>query len=446
MNLSEHISLVEMVKALQKGRISAVQCVRAALNRINEADECVKAWVLVDAEGALAAAERLDTLPAIERAPLHGVPIGVKDIVDVRGLPTRCGSVLYEDYVAASDAAIVRRLRDLGAIVLGKTVTTEFAYFSPGPTGNPHDPTRTPGGSSSGSAAAVAAGMVPLALGTQTAASVTRPASYCGITGYVSARGTFDDTGITGLSPSLDSLGFLTSTVADMDYLRRALESPQEPDPSATRFLLWRPEPSFETEPAMLAALDSAATLLTDSATVEPAETAMPSPVTGVTTSATALAEAHATIMAYEAVRARSKEAAVPESLSPQLRALFDEGRTTTEETYARALELAKRGHDALRSTLRDGGVLLCPAAQSIAPEGLNATGSPSLSRPWQLLGLPVVVVPGCMDPETFMPLGLQLIGLPGHEEELFKAARKLESVLAHSAGRQQYQEDAPSN
>jgi len=438
MNLSETFSLAKTAKELREGRISATQCVRSALERIEEVDGFVKAWVLVDSAGALAEAARLDALPAVARLPLHGIPIGVKDIIDVRGMPTRCGSSLSTDEAAASDAAMVRMLRDLGAIVVGKTVTTEFAYFSPGPTANPHDLSRTPGGSSSGSAAAVAAGMVPLALGTQTAASVARPAAYCGVTGYISARGTFDDSGVTGLSPSLDTLGFLTSGVEDMDFLRRILEAAQDPGPMTTRFVVWKPEPSFGVEPEMLAALDSAAGMLAESSVVEPAGNSWPAQGSGGSECVTApdLAAAHATIMAHEAVMLRSKEANQPAGLSPQLRALFDEGRAVREPDQASALELAAWGRRALHDVLLGDGVLLCPAAQSVAPQSLDATGSPVLSRPWQVLGLPVVVVPGCTDPGTGMPLGLQLVGLPGQEGALFAAAKKLEAVLAPGASK----------
>ncbi|MDJ0358256.1 amidase [Paenarthrobacter sp. PH39-S1] len=434
MDLSKSFPLVATAARLKDGRMSAVQCVRSALDRIEEVDGAVKAWVLVDAEGALAEATRLDALPAADRLPLHGIPVGVKDIIDVRGMPTRCGSSTREGCaVAATDAAVVRLLRGLGAIVLGKTVTTEFAYFSPGPTGNPHDPSRTPGGSSSGSAAAVAAGMVPLALGTQTAASVARPASYCGVTGYVSARGAFDDSGITGLSPSLDTLGFIAPTVGDMDFLRRVLGAAHEPAQQRPRFVVWHPEPSFGVDPAMLAALDSAVGLLAAASVVEPAGSCWPVPDAGngEHITASALAGAHATIMAHEAVRLRATEANQPTGLGIQLRALFDEGRAVGEQEHARALELAGRGGRALRSVLHGSSVLLCPAAQAVAPEGLDATGSPLLSRPWQVLGFPVIVVPGCKDPHTGMPLGLQLVGLPGHEEGLFAAARQLESVLS---------------
>jgi len=428
-------SLEKTAHSLVQGESTAVEEVQRALDRIAETDSGIRAWVELDGDGALAAAERLDRLPAAERGPLHGVPVGVKDIIDVAGLPTRCGSQLRDGTPAAADAAIVARLRGLGAVVLGKTVTTEFAYFNPGPTANPHDTGRTPGGSSSGSAAAVAAGMVPLALGTQTAASVSRPAAYCGVTGFVTARGTHPEDGVTGLSPSLDSLGFLAASVGDMDFLRRVLDGAGAagPFPAAcpasapapATVLSWAPGGSFGIEPAMLAALERA----------EEELAALGHPVQRLDFDerGAGLAEAHAVIMAYDAVRLRSAEAARPEALSPQLAALFEAGRTTSDAAYAAAHGFVAGQLGWIRGQLAYGTVLLAPAAQGPAPEGLAATGAPIMSRPWQALGLPVLVVPGLTDPDTGMPLGVQLASLPGSEDALFAAAAGLQQRLAGS-------------
>lgn len=431
MELTTRNSLAATAGKLRNGEISATQAVRSALDRIEKTDGQVKAWVEVDAQGALKEAARLDAMPADQRQALHGIPVGVKDIIDVAGLPTRCGSALGGEDPARQDADIVARLRALGAIMLGKTVTTEYAYFSPGPTANPHDTRRTPGGSSSGSAAAVAAGMVPLALGTQTAASLTRPAAYCGVTGHVAAHGAFLDTGITGLSPSMDAIGFLTASVADMEVLRGALGLAGGTEAPRARFIVWNPESPFGISPEMARAL------LAVSERLEPLATVVPSTAIGVgaqgegvQTAAARLVTAHATIMAYEAVRLREREASRPEELSPQLAALFSEGQAVGQEDYSTAMSLVEANREAFRELLQGGSVLLAPAAQSIAPEGLEATGSPLLSRPWQALGFPVVAVAGFRDDETGMPLGLQLVGAPGEEDALFAAAALLESVL----------------
>ncbi|UNK46095.1 amidase [Arthrobacter sulfonylureivorans] len=426
-------SLEKSVTSLARGESTAMETVCSALDRIAMAEADLHAWVTVDAAGALAAAEQLDRLPIAERGPLHGVPVGVKDIIDVAGLPTRCGSVLRNGTPAAADAAVVALLRRLGAVVLGKTVTTEFAYFSPGPTANPHDPSRTPGGSSSGSAAAVAAGMVPLALGTQTAASVSRPAAYCGVTGFVTARGTYPEGGITGLSPSLDSLGFLTASVADMDFLLRVLNNcdPAVPAcpataPAPVRVLSWTPAGSFAIEPAMLEALRTAEQSL--------ASLGHPVLPLDFDVRGARLVDAHSAIMAYDAVRLRSAEAASPDGISPQLAALFEAGRATGDDEYTAAHAAVAEELAWLQEEQAGGSVLMAPAAQGPAPQGLSATGSPLMSRPWQALGLPVLVVPGLVEPASGMPLGIQFACLPGDEELLFAAAAGLERQLRAAA------------
>jgi len=192
-------TLSVLVERMAAGEVGASEVIAGALERLDRTEPDVRAWVRVDRDGASRVARELDAAPT--GGLLRGIPFGVKDIIDVRGVPTECGSPLRQGRVAAADAPVVARLRQLGAIPLGKTVTTEFAYFSPGPTRNPHNLAHTPGGSSSGSAAAVAAGVVPLALGSQTAGSLTRPAAYCGVAGFVVPAGTPAHRGIPGAGP-----------------------------------------------------------------------------------------------------------------------------------------------------------------------------------------------------------------------------------------------------
>ncbi|MEV0636063.1 amidase [Streptomyces sp. NPDC050619] len=370
----------------------------------------IRAWVRVDADGARAAALRA---PA---GPLHGMPFGVKDIIDVAGLPTECGSPLRRGRTATSDARLVERLRLAGAVPLGKTVTTEFAYFHPGPTRNPHDHGRTPGGSSSGSAAAVAAGVVPLALGSQTAGSLTRPASFCGVAGYVAPVGAWPTRGFTGLSPSLDAPGLLTARVADLATVIEAVDGTTAEDPRSIRVLAWPGTELADVEPAMLDALERTAHTLgaTD---------------LGRSVDTYRLADAHAVVMAYEAARALAAEAEHPESLSGQLNELLERGRRTTDGDHRAALALARTARAAVLDLLTRADAILGPAAPGPAPYGLDATGTPVLSRPWQLLGLPVVTVPGHRDPYG-MPLGLQLIGHPDRVGRLLGVARAVEEAI----------------
>ncbi|MFI6698658.1 amidase [Streptomyces sp. NPDC050509] len=392
----------------------ATAAVEDALRRAERVEPEIRAWVRLDAEGARTAARQAPD------GPLHGLPFGVKDIIDVAGLPTECGSSLRRGHIATQDAWLVERLRQAGAVPLGKTVTTEFAYFRPGPTRNPHNTAHTPGGSSSGSAAAVAAGVVPLALGSQTAGSLTRPASFCGVAGYVAPAGVWPTRGFTGLSPSLDAPGLLTAHVAGLAAVIEAVDgtTPEEL-PRPPRVVVWSGTDLADIDPAMSDALRTTARALGADA-----------PDTSLRLEAVArppeLASAHTVVMAYEAARALADEARCPEALSGHLNDLLDRGRATSDDEYRTALATARDARVAVLELLDDVDVILGPAAPGPAPHGLDVTGTPVLSRPWQLLGLPVVTVPGHRAPEG-MPLGLQLIGHPGRVGRLIGLARLAE-------------------
>ncbi|MGC5257785.1 amidase [Gordonia sp. DT218] len=365
------------------------------------------------------------------RRPLRGVSVGVKDLIDVAGLPTRAGSTVTSDRPAATDAPCVRRLRELGAVVQGKTVTTEFGYFSPGPTRNPHAPDHTPGGSSSGSAAAVGAGVIPLALGTQTAGSLTRPASYCGAAGMVMAHGTTDLAGITGLSPSLDSLGLLTRSVADLEYVYTAFAGRSARTPQRRMVngaLLWEGSELVAIDPQMRELLDSLQGMLIR-AGVDCRRLDWDDHVQ-------TLADDHLTVMSHEAAATLNDIVdAHGAALSPQLLSLVEDGRRVPADDHAAALIRRDRSRELLSEILGANAVIVGPAAPGPAPKGLGATGSPVLSRPWQLLGCPVVVVPGARTGDG-LPLGVQIVGLPGHEANLFELATTLEPLLHASPAR----------
>ncbi|MFD4507367.1 amidase [Streptomyces sp. NPDC058457] len=384
--------------------------VEDALRRLEQTEPEIRAWVRVDAEGARAAA------PSAPDGPLHGMPFGVKDIIDVAGLPTECGSPLRRGRIAAADAWLVDRLRRAGAVPLGKTVTTEFAYFHPGPTRNPHNLAHTPGGSSSGSAAAVAAGVVPLALGSQTAGSLTRPASFCGVTGYVAPVGAWSTRGLTGLSPSLDAPGLLTPGVSELAKVIAAIDGTTAEDVDSVRLLVWQGVELTDVEPAMLDAVRHTGHALRADGTELPF-------------SAVELTDAHAVVMAYEAARSLAAEARHPESLSRHLNELLERGRRTTDDEYRAALATAHAARTAALDLLAHVDAILGPAAPGPAPRGLTATGNPVLSRPWQLLGLPVVTVPGHRDPQG-LPLGLQLVGHPDRVGRLLGVARAVEEAV----------------
>ncbi|MFD6856121.1 amidase [Rhodococcus sp. NPDC060090] len=414
-------SVSEQVRSIRAGSMTATELVSQARTAIETREPELAAWVqlspTVEAEAADIDRDRRDL-------PLRGVSVGVKDLIDVAGMPTRAGSSVTPTSAAASDAPCVARLRSLGAVVQGKTVTTEFGYFRPGPTRNPRALDHTPGGSSSGSAAAVGAGTVPLALGTQTAGSLTRPASYCGAAGMVLAHGSTDTSGIVGLSESLDSLGFLARTVADLRYVHDAFVGTQPSRSSGTlaRVFVWGGSYLDYLDPSMIALLGRMPALLHDLGfRSEPLDW---------DDHVKTLADDHLTVMGYEAARARAREFDEHhDDLSPQIRDLLQQGREISDSAYSAALIRRDRSCELLREILDGPSVIVGPAATGPAPRGLSATGSPILSRPWQLLGAPVVVVPGART-TSGLPLGLQVVGSTGDEAHLFDVGEALEAAL----------------
>ncbi|CFM79886.1 amidase [Bordetella pertussis] len=401
----------------------------AALLPIRAHEPVVRAWRELDVDAARAQARRLDTHAA--RGLLAGVPIAVKDIFLTEQFPTRYGSPIYEHGIAGTDADCVARARAAGALVLGKTVTTEFAYFTPGPTANPRDPSRTPGDSSSGSAAAVAAGMVPLAFGSQTAGSLIRPASYCGVFALKPTHGLHSLAGAKAMAPSLDTLGWLARDAGDLELMRCALAGEDYrplPDarPAALRLGICLTHEWHAIEPDGAQAFAHAQVLCT-AAGAQLAPLVLPDALQG-------LMQAQQTIMAYEAARSLAAEWRDARArLSPAMQALIEAGLGCDAQSYAQALALAARGRAHLEHAMRDLDAVIAPAAPGEAPPGLARTGDPIFSRVWTLLGLPCVNVPGLAGPHG-MPIGVQLIGRPGDERRLLAVAAALHRVF-HPTG-----------
>ena len=401
------IGVAKAVELLSRREVLAEELVRRCLARIEEREPVVQAWEVVDAEGALREARRIDGLR--DRPFLCGVPVGVKDLIETKDLPTGYGSPIHRGHRPLEDAACVRALKQGGAVVLGKTVTTEFAVYSPGKTRNPRDPLRTPGGSSSGSAAAVADGMVPFALGTQTAASVIRPASFCGVIGWKPAYGAVSLEGVHPLAPSLDTLGFFVRELDDVPPVLRALTG-IELAPSPLRspvFALCRTEAWDRADPSTRSAVEAvAARLAKNGAEIRELEL---SP---------ALVDAQMAIMGAEAAVSLRRYAEA--DLSQKLREFLETGRAVSPERLRAAHELAARERIELQRHLAQVDAILTPAASGEAPHGLSATGDPLFSRIWTLLGAPCCSLPVLQGPSG-LPLGLQLIARD--DQHLFDAA-----------------------
>lgn len=415
-------SISEQVTALASGVLTAEALAAHTREEIERCEPRLRAWVELSPDVSTQArqADRLADQP-----PLRGVSLGVKDLIDVAGLPTRAGSSVTADAAVSTDADCVKRLRALGAVIQGKTVTTEFGYFTPGPTRNPHGHDHTPGGSSSGSAAAVGGGTIPLALGTQTAGSLTRPASFCGTAGMVLAHGSTSMAGITGLSESLDSLGLLTPTVAELALVYRAFtggDGIAPPTPGVSTVFAWDGSELDEVTPVMQRLLQQLP-LLINRMGIECQPLDWDDHVVS-------LAADHATVMSHEAARARADQlSGHGDAVSAPLRQLLALGTTISSDDRDAALVRRARSKTLFADVVGRGGLVIGPAALGPAPAGLTATGSPILSRPWQLLGLPVVIVPGAST-SNGLPLGLQVIGLPGREQDMLTLGVELEHLL----------------
>lgn len=421
------LSAVAIHDAVCAGTLRVQDVARAALTRIERREPQLHAWESFNAEIVIEQAQALDARRARGESlgALAGVPVGLKDLFDTVRWPTCYGSSLYAGHRPAQDAAAVRHIAHADALLMGKCVTTEFGYFKPGPTTNPHHAGHTPGGSSSGSAAAVAAGMVPLAFGTQTAGSLIRPASYCGVYALKPTHGFFSLEGVKGLSHSLDTIGWLARDADDLELMRCALTHvPYTPLPhiGRPRLLSTRTHEWSLIEPSGAHAWERIHAQL-GRAGLTPAPYEVPAALAG-------LFAAQKTIMAYEAVRTLANEHRHSrEALSAPLQQLLDGGLGVSDDDYRRALALRDRGMLTLSQDMADCDALIVPAAPGEAPAGLAATGDPAFSRVWTLLGLPCVNVPAVTGPNG-LPIGLQLVGHAGRERELLAVAKALGHVF----------------
>jgi aspartyl-tRNA(Asn)/glutamyl-tRNA(Gln) amidotransferase subunit A len=427
--------LADLVGRIAEKSLSPVDLVQQCLDRIAEVDSSVQAWRELDAKRALAVAEEraAEASQGRIRGPLHGIPVGIKDIIDVAGLPTRCNSKSREHAPpATADAEIVLQLKTQGAIVLGKTHTTEFAYFDPSPARNPWNIEHTPGGSSSGSGAAVGAGMVPLALGTQTTASLNRPAAYCGIAGFKPSTRSVPGFGVAPLASSYDTVGFYGGRVADAVYAFRAVQAPFiAPDAS-----------SVEKDVIEVVLLDDA--LIGDAeADSRAAWLAM---ATRIRDAGFAVTE-RASEVALEHVRQLHWQTQIYEMGRTQ-RALLDlepglvgrrliktlgDGLEVSDEDYLDMRGELDQTRSAFFSGLPANQFVLWPATPATAPHGLGSTGDPRYIAPWTGLGGPIVTIPAGRGANG-LPLGCILCGRPGEDARLARVAERLAQICEDSA------------
>jgi amidase len=422
--MSNPSGAAEIVRRIAAGEQTAEAATRACLDRIALREAAVQAWAHLDP------AQALDQARACDRAapgPLGGLPVGIKDIMDTADMPTEYGSPIYAGHRPPADAACVARLRAAGAVILGKTVTTEFATSHPGKTRNPIAPTRTPGGSSSGSAAAVADGMVPAALGTQTMGSVIRPAAYCGIVGFKPSFGLISRAGVKPQAESIDTIGIMARRVDDVTPVAAVLMGRPRDALAATmsrppRIGLYRGPDWTKVEPPAEAALEEAARRLAQAGA---AVAEMPdAPILREAL------DAHLGIVVYELAGSLAHEwRAHRAQLSPILAGLIEAGQAYSFERYVAAQAVAERARAWIARALADVDAWLTVSAPGEAPEGLDNTGDPVMNRLWSLLHGPVVTLPAGRGPNG-LPLGVSLVGRYRDDAALLGTARWAEARL----------------
>jgi Asp-tRNA(Asn)/Glu-tRNA(Gln) amidotransferase A subunit family amidase len=431
----------ELRDRMASGAVRAVEYVEACLARIAEVEPEVQAWAWLDGDAALAQARALDARRASGAAigPLHGLPVGLKDVIDTRGIPTENGTPIDAGRVPNRDATIVTRLRAAGAIILGKTVCTEAAFLHPGKTRNPHNLAHTPGGSSSGSAAAVAAGMVPLAIGTQTGGSLIRPASYCGVVGFKPSFGQISRAGVLPQSPFLDTIGVFARSVEDAALLSEVLAGHDPADPATEAlpaprllatclspvplkpvFAMVRLPQHDLADPQTMGAMEELAASLGDQLW----RAQLPA---GFEAAAEVRQRINFAEMAhcYAGLERRGRSL-----MSPLLTGAIDEGRAVSAHVYLADLALRDVLNAGLDKIFERCDALLCPATPTAAPPGLGSTGSAIFNGLWTLCGTPAISLPLFLSEEG-LPMGVQLAGRVGDDARLMRTAHWLAAHVA---------------
>ena len=434
------LSAADMARAVSDGALSSAQLVEACLARIREVDSSIEAWAQLDPQYALEQARAADAWRSAGNAigPLHGVPVGIKDIIDTADLPTEDGTVLHAGRTPAEDAGVVAMLRSAGAVILGKTVTTELATYAPGKTRNPHNPAHTPGGSSSGSAAAVAAGMVPLALGSQTNGSVIRPAAFCGVYGFKPSHGLIPRHGILRLSRTLDQVGVFARSIGDIALVSESLVGYDERDPDTRPRARIPFRDIAAQEPPLPPLLAFARTPVWERADAETKEAFaelkeqlgdriveldLPDAVIEVL-------ELHRTVMEAEMAANLEREWEHRDRLSESLRAQLQRGRELRALDYQRAIARIAPINEGFGEIFDRCDAIVTPSAPGAAPKGLASTGDPAFCTLWTYLGMPSINLP-LMQSGNGLPIGIQLVGRRNDDARLLRTARWLAARVA---------------
>jgi Asp-tRNA(Asn)/Glu-tRNA(Gln) amidotransferase A subunit family amidase len=442
--MAEVKTLAGIIAGIRDGAVSAEEVVDSCLARIEEVDKDIQAWAFLDPEHARGQARRLDEMrqDGLPLGPLHGIPVGVKDIIDTADMPTEDGTVLHAGRHPHHDATVVTALRHAGAVIMGKTTTTELAVMEPTKTRNPHDRSRSPGGSSSGSAAAVASGMVPLAIGSQTNGSTIRPAAYCGIVGYKPTHGLISRRGVLSQSRTLDHVGVFAGSVADAALLAellmafdpadldmrptarpplRALAASEPPLPPRLAFVkspVWD-----QAEEGTKAAFAELVDFLADSVV----ETPLPAMFDRTGDIHRTIHEADLAVsFAHEYEEGRDK-------LSAGLCGSIERGQQVKAADYIRAIARIPILNREADEIFKSCDAILTPATTGEAP-ALDTTGSPIFCTTWTLLGLPAITLP-LMGGESGLPLGVQLVGRRGFDGRLLRTAQWLTDRVAKASG-----------
>jgi len=437
----ELLGAAEAAEKIRQGLISSENLVTACLSQIERLEERVQAWTFIDRDLVLKQARAADEALQTGRpvGPLHGVPVGIKDIIDTKDMPTEDGTILHQGRRPQHDATLVSKLREAGAVIIGKTVTTELAVFSPGKTRNPHDLDRTPGGSSSGSAAAVAAGMIPLAIGTQTNGSVIRPASFCGVYGYKPTFGLVSRHMVLQQSRPLDQIGVFGRSIEDVALVADAIIGfdPQDPDtrlqagPELHRIQAEAPplEPrlAFVRSPVWEQAADDAKAAFEELAgalgeTVEPVD---------LHEMISEVHELHRLLMEADLARSFEREYLTgKEQLSDILRTMIERGQKVTAVDYNNSISRRGELYPLVEKLFETYDAILTPATIGEAPVGLDSTGSPVFCTIWTYFGMPAISLP-LLNGENGMPLGVQLVGARGDDARLLRTGRWLVEAMA---------------